>query len=92
MVQLPSAFAVVEENKREGKAEEQTSGGGAWQRGLPLQRAVCREEIALWIADTGVCSGGALGLGREGKFQGAKSNTGKRMQILQEKLHGGERH
>lgn len=86
MVQLLSAFAAVEENKREGR------GANIWRwRTVAWPSPPAREEIALWIADTGVCSGGALGLGREGKFQGAKSNTGKRMQILQEKLCGGER-
>lgn len=34
--------------------------------------------------------GGAVGLGREGKFLSAKSNTEEKMWILQEKLSTGE--
>ena len=37
---------------------------GAWQLGLHFQRAAFGEEIALWIADMSVCSGGSGGPGQ----------------------------
>lgn len=92
LVQLLSSVAAVEENKRAGKGEEKhiwrlvhgsvafTSSERRWERKLPCG----------WLIGV-LAQGGAVGLGREGKVMNAKSNTGKRMWILQEKPATGER-